>query len=144
MKAVDTNVLVYAHRADLPQHSTAQRALSQLVNSGEPWFIAWPSAYEFFRLVTHPKIFLTPSSRKVALKVLSSLREDSGAEFLGHGPSQLEKLELLANQVNAQGNFIFDVQIAAILVEHGVSEIITNDSDFLRFKDLTVINPFSE
>lgn len=142
MKGVDTNLLVYAHRADTPQHFIAQRVLRELAESGDAWFIPWPCAYEFTRIVTHPKVFNEPSSRRTAIDVLSALRLNSGAQFLGHGPAHDEKFASLSEEGGASGNLWFDVQIAAILLEHGIPEIITNDNDFLRFKDLRVINPF--
>jgi predicted nucleic acid-binding protein len=37
---------------------------------------------------------------------------------------------------------IFDAHIAALLIEHGVDEIITADEDFRRFPGLKVTNPF--
>jgi uncharacterized protein len=142
MKAVDTNILVYAHRAELPQHLIALKVLNDLAQTNQPWFIPWPCAYEFYRIVTHSKVFKTPSSRKVVLEVLSLLIEESGAQMLGHGPAHFEQLARLSLQAEANANLAFDVQIASILLEHGISTIITNDGDFLRFKDLVVENPF--
>jgi hypothetical protein len=40
------------------------------------------------------------------------------------------------------GNLIRDVHIAALCLEHGVSELVTGDRDFSRFSELTVVNPF--
>lgn len=142
MRAVDTNILVYAHRKDVPQNPIAVEVLKSLIDSSSAWFIAWPSVYEFLRLVTHPKIFVDPTPRKTALKVIESLVRDGGAHLIGHGAAHLEKLLELSEEVHASGNLWFDVQIAGVLEEHGIKEIVTNDGDFLRFKRFTVINPF--
>ncbi len=40
------------------------------------------------------------------------------------------------------GNLIQDAHIAALCIEHGVSELITGDRDFSRFPDLGIRNPF--
>jgi len=40
MIAVDTNVLVYAHRADSPFHSIARACIEQLAVDRKPWAIA--------------------------------------------------------------------------------------------------------
>lgn len=41
------------------------------------------------------------------------------------------------------GNLMHDAHIAALCLEHGVSELVTGDRDFLRFTDLRVRNPFA-
>jgi predicted nucleic acid-binding protein len=40
------------------------------------------------------------------------------------------------------GNLIHDAHIAALCIEHGVSELITGDRDFSRFPGLGIRNPF--
>lgn len=46
MKAVDTNILVHAHRADSPHHSPAREALRGLVESGLRWGVPWPCVHD--------------------------------------------------------------------------------------------------
>jgi predicted nucleic acid-binding protein len=58
--AIDTYILVYAHRADSPFHAQAKSAIDQLVGSGMPWGVAWRCAHEFLAIVTHPKIYAPP------------------------------------------------------------------------------------
>ena len=65
MIAVDTNILVYAHREESPWHDAATSALSGL--SGE-WAIPWPCVHEFLAIVTHPKIFDPPTPLATAMK----------------------------------------------------------------------------
>jgi predicted nucleic acid-binding protein len=45
-------------------------------------------------------------------------------------------------QSKATGNLVHDAHIAALCIEHGVSELLTADTDFARFRDLRVRNPF--
>jgi predicted nucleic acid-binding protein len=40
------------------------------------------------------------------------------------------------------GNLIHDAHIAALCIEHGVSELFTGDRDFERFEGLTVVDPY--
>jgi predicted nucleic acid-binding protein len=56
MIAIDTNILVYAHREDSPWHRKSLAIVTELANSGSPWAITWPSVHEFLAIVTHPKI----------------------------------------------------------------------------------------
>ena len=42
----------------------------------------------------------------------------------------------------AAGNLAFDAHIAALCIEHGVTELWTLDRDFARFPGLKIANPF--
>ena len=57
MIAVDTNLLVYAHREDSPWHDAAYARIAELAESRAPWAIPWPCLHEFLAIVTHPRIY---------------------------------------------------------------------------------------
>lgn len=142
MIGVDTNVLVYAHRRDLSQHGIAKPLVDRLMAGVAPWAIAWPSLYEFYRLVTHPRVFRVPSRSRDALDVIAALQQTPSLHLLTHGPAHRDRMAALCRDADVIGTLVFDVQIAAIFLEHGVSEILTNDGDFRRFDGLKVTNPF--
>ena len=71
MKAVDTNVLVYAEITNSVHHSRAHKLLSELAQGSTPWAIRWPCAYEFLRMITHPKIYHPPMRIEFALQDLN-------------------------------------------------------------------------
>lgn len=56
MTALDTNILVYAHRLDSPWNLQAAATLIRLAEGRDPWAIPWPCVHEFFSIVTHPRI----------------------------------------------------------------------------------------
>jgi uncharacterized protein len=56
MIAVDTNILIAAHRADHAHHIPADAALRELCTSNTSWALPWPCLYEFLGIVTHPRI----------------------------------------------------------------------------------------
>jgi len=56
MIAVDTNILVYAHREDSQWHDAAYSRIVNLTEGRAPWAIPWPCIHEFLAIVTHPKI----------------------------------------------------------------------------------------
>ena len=62
MIAVDTNILIYAHRAESPFHARAVAAMDRLASSGRPWGTVWQCVHEFAAIVTHPKIYRPPTS----------------------------------------------------------------------------------
>src|SRR5437867_4319682 len=51
MVAVDTNLLVYAHREDATWHKEAGANLLELANGNERWAIPWPCVHEFLAIV---------------------------------------------------------------------------------------------
>ena len=144
MRGLDTNLIVYAHRSDMPEHFKAQAIISEFIQSEKLFAVAWPSFYEFYRLVTHGKVFRVPSSREQALSVIRSFFEIPYCRVLSHSVAHWENMESLCKEADVRGNLAFDVQIAAIMLDHGVEEVISNDGDFLRFNRLKVINPFTE
>src|SRR5947207_3739864 len=67
MTAVDTNILVYAHRADSAWHTPADRVVQELAEAASSWAIPWPCLYEFLAIVTHPRIYQPPTPPRDAL-----------------------------------------------------------------------------
>lgn len=142
MIALDTNVLVAARRVENRHHAAARRLLERLATGDAPWAIPWPCIYEFLRVVTHPRGFRPPTPLQGALDDLASVFEAPALALLSDGPSQLDQLRRLALAAQATGDLVFDAHIAALCVEHGVTELLTQDRDFLRFPGLRVRNPF--
>ena len=60
MIAIDTNILVYADRSDLPRHKEAVAALRKLAEGDEAWALPVFCTAEFVRVVSHARIFDSP------------------------------------------------------------------------------------
>ena len=67
MIAVDTNILVYAHRADSAWHDAAARCVTELAEGAPPWALPWPCLHEFLAVVTHPRIYNPPTPLAAAI-----------------------------------------------------------------------------
>jgi uncharacterized protein len=142
MRAVDTNILVYAHRREALEHKAAVKLLTQLTTGAEPWVLPWPCIYEFLRVVTHPKVFHPPSPAGLAWDAVESLLSSPSLVYISEGDRHASILKELLAESPATGNLMHDAHIAALLIEHGVDEILTADEDFRRFRKLKVTNPF--
>src|ERR1700728_4394540 len=96
MIAVDTNLLVYAHREDAKFHGEASAALVELAAGTERWAVPWPCAHEFIAIVTHPKIYKTPTPLERALEALAELNACPTLEFIGEADGYLDSLAVIA------------------------------------------------
>jgi len=139
--AVETNILVYAHRKDSDFHPAALKSLSELADSGSRWGIPWPCVHEFISVTTHPKVYDPPSTLKEALDGLRAWMDSGACEVIGEGPGYFDTLADLSIAARVRGPMIHDARIAAICIHHGVRELWTADRDFNRFTGLKTKNP---
>ena len=143
MIAVDTNLLIYAHRADSDFHHQALHALRGLAEGGQPWAIPWPCVHEFLSIATHPRIYDPPSPLPLALKSAEAWTRSPTCRTLGEEPGYLDALKQLALAGKTAGPMIHDARIAALCLQHGVTELWTADRDFSRFGSLKTSNPLT-
>jgi toxin-antitoxin system PIN domain toxin len=136
--AVDTNVLVYAHREEGPRHERAKRRLTELAEGDAPWAIPVFCLGEFLRVVTHPRVFDPPFEVDEACQALSRVLGSPTLRILQGGPRYPALLVDLVRRSGATGNLVFDAMIAAICIEAGVSALLTDDRDFDRFRGLRI------
>jgi len=142
MIAVDTNVLVHAHREDSEHHVQALAALESLASGRERFAIPWPCIHEFIAITTHPRIFAPPTRIETALEAVSGLVSLPNLILLGEADNHLENLTALASAAAVRGAKIHDARIAAICLSHGVRELWTADRDFSYFPAIKTRNPF--
>ena len=141
MIAVDTNSLVYAHRADSPHHALASAAVTACAQSRKPWGIPWPCVHEFFAIVTHPRIYRPPTPPEKAIDQVSAWLESPSLVLLGETESHWLTLQKLLTTAETAGPAVHDARIAALCLQHGVRELWSADRDFLRWPELKVVNP---
>ena len=141
MIAVDTNILVHAHRSESKGHEAARTCIANLASSDETWAIPWPCVHEFLAVVTHPKVFNPPSPVERALEQVSIWMESPSLVLLGEAIGYWEKLSRIILSSGVAGPRVHDARIAALCVLHGVRELWSADRDFGRFPDLSVRNP---
>jgi len=139
---VDTNVLVYAANRDCAEHRAAANALAGWLDGNTPWALTWPIAYEFLRIATHARVFPKPLTARQAFDFLTPLLDSELVTVLRptarHRQLMQETIEKFGKPA---GNIFHDLHTAVLMREHGVSEIMTADTDFRKFTFLTVIDP---
>lgn len=143
MIAVDTNLLVYAHRTDSTWHLAAREALDELIRERPLWAIPWPCVHEFLAVVTHPKIFNPPTPASMATTQLGALVAAPNVVLLGETGDYWSVLKNLLRREGVVGPKIHDAKIAALCLHHGVQELWTADRDFSLFPMLKKRNPLA-
>lgn len=141
MIAVDTNLLVYAHRRDSQWHAAAAPALRELAEGSAPWAIPWPCLHEFLAIVTHPRIYAPPTPPTAATTQVEAWLASPTLVLLSEGPGYWEVLDGVLKASKVAGGPVHDARVAALCLHHRVSELWTADRDFSRFSGLTVRNP---
>ena len=112
MIAVDTNLLVYAHREDSAWHDAA-----------------------------YTRIFVPPTPLDAALDQVDAWLESPGLLLLSEAEGYWSELSTSLRTGHIVGPHVHDARIAALCRVHGVEELWTADRDFGRLAGLTVRNP---
>jgi toxin-antitoxin system PIN domain toxin len=139
--AVDTNLLVYAHRPEGPFHEAAAAALVELATGASPWGLPWSVVHEFLHVVTHPRVFADPTPLAVAADAVEEWLASPSVVPLAEPAGYFAIFRGAAESARVRGTGIYDARIAAVCLTHGVRELWTADRDFGRFPGLRTKNP---
>jgi uncharacterized protein len=144
VRALDTNVLVFAEITNSPFHERALQILRECSEGAVAWAIPWPCIYEFLRVVTHSRVWHPPVPYNTAAADIQAILGSPSLVLLSETDHHAEVMEGVVRASGATGNLIHDAHIAALCLEHGVSELVTGDRDFLRFEGLRIMDPFAD
>ena len=141
--AIDTNLLIFAHRASAGLHPGALRALRRAVRDREGWGFPLPVVSEFWRVVTNPQLPGGASTFSDAEAFLNSMYEAGASCWLPVAGVE-RRLADMAKQMKISGPRIFDLQIALIAREAGARQIWTHDRKFATVQGVKLLDPFGE
>ena len=136
MIAIDTNLLVYAHRAHTPHHAAAKKAISAAASDPRGWGFTLTNLVEFWSVVTHPAASGRPSTPAEASSFLHALFRDGNARLWLHPEGFVQRLTRLAVHLKVSGPRIFDLTVALAAVEGGAHELWTHDAGFIAVPGL--------
>ena len=141
MIAVDSNILVYAHREDSEWRAAAYAKLMELAEARASWAIPWPCVHEFLAIVTHPRIYSPPTPIAAAIDQVEAWLESPSLVLLAESEAHWRALREALVSGKIAGAQVHEARIAALCMQHGVKELWSADRDFGRFPNLAVANP---
>lgn len=142
MIAVDTNVLVYAHRRESRYHEICSALITSLAEGGSRWAIPWPCIYEFFSVVTNPRIWKDAASTPVQAGMqIEAWLQSPTLELLRETDTFADVLLALIRLPRVRGPIVHDARVAALCLAHGVEVLLTKDRDFRIFSKLITRDP---
>lgn len=117
--------------------------LRELAEGRTTWGIPWPCVYEFYSVVTNPRIWKDAASTpKQAWAQLSAWLASPSLRLLGETGEFTKVLEPLVTRPRVRGPLVHDARVAALCMAHGVEELLTRDRDFSLFPELQTRDPF--
>jgi toxin-antitoxin system PIN domain toxin len=140
VRLFDVNVLVNAFREDAEHHEPCRAILDETISAPGAFGLTPIVLSGFLRIVTHPRIFRSPTPLDEAIEFVEILRAQPQSEIIYPGPRHWDIFTMLAEEASAKGGLIPDAYLAAIAIESG-SEWVSTDGDFARFPRLTWIDP---
>ncbi len=140
--SVDVNVLLYASDRSSSRFEAARKFLDSCAASPELLCLAWPTLMSYIRIATHPRIFAAPLAPAQALGNVTALLALPQVRAVSERDDFLDAFAHVAGGVTVRGNLVPDAHVAAILFQHGVRTLYSNDRDFVKFESLDVRDPF--
>ncbi len=141
--SVDVNLLLYASDRASPHHPAAFRFLEGRRAHPELLCLAWPTLMSYLRIATHPSVFGEPLSPSEALGNIAALLGLRQVRALSEQEGFLDVYREVAGSFPVRGNLVPDAHLAAILRQHGVRTLYTNDADFRKFDFLETRDPLT-
>ena len=140
MLCVDVNILVYAYRKDLPEHSDYRLLLERLANDDQPLGLPDLTLGGFVRVMTNRRIFAEPTTSAQAWEAVDALLAAPAAMRLRPGERHWELFRQLVGDIDARGNDVADAYLAAYALENNATWL-SADRGFARFHRLRWSHP---
>lgn len=141
--SIDANLLLYASNSSCPEHPAAHRFVLARPDDPDLCCLAWPTLFAYLRIATHPSIFQRPLSPEAAWSNLRRLIDLPRVRLIGEETDFLDHYETVTKGIVVRGNLVPDAHLAALLHQHGVRQLYSADTDFLKFRFLEVRNPLT-
>lgn len=139
---VDTNVLIYATLRGDPRHQEAQRVLDLRLRSDVELFVSAQNLAEMYPNLTGPKNN-PPDSPGLARAKIESIAGLGQLTVLSVSGAITRRALELCERYSIRRQQYFDMQLAALMLEEGITSLVTeNTDDFAKVDGIRAVNPF--
>jgi len=143
VKLLDVNIFIHAHRTENAGHEFYRRWVIELLGGNDTFlYCEWILA-AFVRVVTHPRIYRTPTPPETAMRFVDEVRVRPNAVSVMPGARHWGIWADLCRRPGIVGNLVPDAYLAALAIEAN-AEWVTSDRDFVRFEpdlELQLLRP---
>ncbi|HEX4983391.1 MAG TPA: TA system VapC family ribonuclease toxin [Ilumatobacteraceae bacterium] len=139
---IDANILLYAVDEDSPFHASARDWIDETLNGSRRVGIPWLSLVAFMRIATHPRALLEPLTPAEAWQFVDEWLDAPAVWVPAPGRGHRQILGRLIRDLDLRANLVSDAVLAALCIEHGL-QMVSADSDFARFTEVSWLNPVS-
>ena len=140
--ALDANILLYASDESSPKHPRARNFLTECAAGSEIMYFAWLTLSAYLRVSTHPRIFAQPLAPDIAMANIEALLALPHVRVLSEEDGFWNHFRHTTQSMPVRGNLVPDAHLVALLRQHGVRVLYTNDADFKKFDAVEVRDPF--
>jgi uncharacterized protein len=131
----DVNVLIYAFRTDVQQHTVCRQWLANVVESDARFGLSPVVLSAVVRVTTNPRAYRTPSTIEEAFGFCEDLFGQPHCQIVEPGERHWNIFKQLCIETETRGSRVTDAWFAALAIEWGC-EWVTFDRDFARFPGL--------
>jgi uncharacterized protein len=142
MTLVDANILLFSVDEDSPFHPPARDWMTEALNGPRRVGIPWQSLWAFLRISTNPRAAINPLSPAEAWRFVTDWLAAPATWVPQPGRGHARILEELLLRYDLRGGLVSDAALAALCLEHGLT-MISADTDFARFTEVTWVNPLA-
>jgi len=139
---LDTNILVYAADDSSPFHAPSQKLRDKGL-AGEITLCLCPQILtEFYAVITDSKRVTNPREPAEAIAEIKKYLSAKSMLKIYPGDGITEKMLELLEKYQVTRQSIFDVQLVATMLSHGITKIYTyNQEHFTKFGEIEVLSP---
>ena len=139
---LDANVLVYAIYADASQHEASHFLIEQILTGDRRAFLSPQVLSEVYAVITDKRKVTKPQSPEEASSIMETLVNCPSITILPLSQDVSRRLAKLVRIHDIRSADVFDAQIVATMMEHGLQTICTyNVKDFTKYPSIRVMSP---
>lgn len=137
----DTNILLRLAKRDDPQHTLVTTAIDRLIEQGVEICYTPQNVVEFWNVFTRPRERNGFGLSTAEANAQAALLESRFTLLPDNTRIHPAWRELVVSH-SVSGVQVHDARLVAAMRVHGISHLLTlNRIDFLRYRDITVVDP---